>query len=266
MARKKKNNNIEETMLEIGKMFEKLDVTDYDNQDFSTPPENWHPEKIMFLIHKSIKELKLKTNPPTASTKHMAIVSCLRSIGFTSIKLTHSFSPTYLGYIQEYFSWRFEMSKSTEIDKKDDEVKSRIQGLALKDPIPLFMIENFEEIPLRTIGIYYQTENIVRLFKELYLGLKKASKPEGSNINLEKNIVDVILIIIPFVLADFEALSISRKNSKNQSEQIKGLDGLESGITTTLKVNALFKKPTIRVSITPKTELFKANIKEIEAN
>lgn len=265
MARKKKNNNIEDTMLEIGKIIEKLEVTDYDNQDFSTPPENWHQEKIMFLIHKSIKELKLKTNPPTTSTKHMAIVSCLRSIGFTSIKLTHSFSPTYLGYIQEYFSWRFEMSKSSEIDKKDEEIKNRIQGLALKEPIPLFMIENFEEIPLRTVGIYYQTENVVRLFKELYLGLKKASKPEGNNINLEKNIVDVILVIIPFVLADFEELSVSRKNSKNQCEQIKGLDGIDANITTTLKINALFKKPTVRVSMVPEIELIKA-VKEIEAN
>lgn len=259
MARKKKNKNkdIQYTLDNISDFIDTLDTTDFDSQDFSIRPENWHPDKIMFLIEKNIYKFKLRQiKKPTTHIKHNDLVYCLRSIGITSLNLTQSFSPTYLGYTQEYFLWKFSNTKKTssninlresEINKIKNKFKEMKESWESEEkPSAHYSVEHFEDMPIRISTIYEQKANIVRLFKEFYLELKKVSNP--NNINSEKTLVEAVLFIIPFVLYDFEYLSATRKSSMIQTDNFDNHEYSEHGISTTLKANALFKKPTISVS------------------
>lgn len=277
---KKKNTNkdIQHTLDNISKFLDGLDTTDFDNHDLSTHPENWHPDKVMFLIEHNIYKFKLKQmKKPTTTLRHYDLVQCLRSIGITSLNLTQSFTPTYPGYTQEYFLWKFSNvrkpannfigSKEQDINQIKNRFRTIKESFEKEETQEEYTTDMFNDMPIRISTIYEQKNNIVRLFKEFYLELKKVSNP--SNINMEKNLVDAVLFIIPFVLYDFEYLSATRKSSMIQTESFYNAEN-DYGMNTTLKVNALFKKPTITISVVPNidTHVEKSNttsiVKDIE--
>lgn len=271
MDDKNNNKNTNVPMDEVLSLLQSFTETDFDISDFSIPPEKWSNEKILFCIHSVIDRFELRSTKPQRNfnfLKHLKIASNLKSIGITSISLTHSFSPTYLGYTQEFFSWKFEISKTSKInieDKMDEKIREKIKAFKNRetDNLGPVLAEDFEYIPVRIISLYEQPEHIVGIFKELYMGLKKVNTNSDKTFT-DRDILDVVINIVPFVIFDLENLSVNRKATYVNNETFSGVNGSDTSYNTMIKVNSLYKKPSVRFLTTDEEVELSTLISEIE--
>lgn len=263
MDRKNKNKkkiNTDKTMDSISSLLSKFNETDYDMYNMSKPPEHWDIEKVMFLVNKHIGKYDLFHNPPATEDRHYYIASALHNVNLASISITHSFSPTYIGYTHEFFSWKFEGQKSKSEYQKNSSGADILRSLFTdedkdKEKKPYFFINNFEVINQRTVSIYDQRIHIHRLFNEIFIAFKKVTQYDTEEEGPKKEkllnqIIFSVFNLIPFILFEFEYLSLTRKNTRLQTENISNVAWADYGLKTTLKVNALFKKPIVRLNTT----------------